>query len=101
MPTTYESSNPLLDAPAGLDTDYCFMPHPDGSFDKDNNTFTGTFSHSMDEDWVIIELKAGQAYTITVEGHKREGPMDRDEAHKYNPAKDVVLMLLDSKGGQY
>ena len=78
------------DAPASIETQYCFVPNADGSYDKDNNTFKGTFSHGGDEDWILIELKAGQAYRITLDGHKRDP--------NYDPAADVVMSIYDSKG---
>ena len=85
------------DAPASIETQYCFVPNADGSYDKDNNTFKGTFSHGGDEDWILIELKAGQAYRITLDGHKRDnGSENADE--NYNPAGDVVMAIYDSKG---
>lgn len=96
MPISNEMPTTAQDAPASIETQYCFVPNADGSYDKDNNTFKGTFSHGGDEDWVLIELKAGQAYRITVEGHKRDnGPGQKD----FNPADDVVLSFYDSKGG--
>ena len=88
MPIPYERVD--QDAPASIETQYCFVPNADGSYDKDNNTFKGTFSHGGDEDWILIELKAGQAYQITLDGHKRDPG--------YNPAGDVVMAIYDSKG---
>ena len=87
-----ESTRPGGDALAGIDTQYGFKPHPDGSYDKDNNTFKGTFDSNTDEDWILIELKAGQAYRITLQGH------NRGEVSDYDPAGDVVLSIHDSKG---
>ena len=97
MPISNEIPTTAQDAPASIETQYCFVPNADGSYDKDNNTFKGTFSHGGDEDWVLIELKAGQAYRITVEGHKRDN--EHPDQKDFNPADDVVLSFYDSKGG--
>lgn len=89
-------SNEMLDAPNSIKTQYCFVPNPDGSYNKDNNTFKGTFSDNRDEDWILIELKAGQAYRITLEGHSRDNALPTQP--DFNPAEDVVLSFYDSKG---
>ena len=84
MPISIEKSP--QDAPAALDTEFGFAPHSDGSFDEKNNTFKGTLDTSSDEDWIVIDLKAGKEYTIGVKGD--EGGVN-----------DTILKLLDSKGG--
>ena len=86
MPISYEK--PMQDAPASLDTQYCFVPNEDGSFSaaSKNNTFEGALGSKFDEDWIIIELQAGKEYTFTLKGDA-------------GGVEDPILMLLDSKGG--
>ena len=81
MPISYEK--PMEDVPTTLHADgnqYCFMPDANGSFNanSDNNTFDGALQHSGDEDWVIIELKAGTTYVINVSGRAVDGGDDDD-----------------------
>ena len=87
------------DAPASLDTEYCFVPNEDGSFSSasKNNTFMGTLGNKFDEDWIIIELQAGKEYTFVLKGG---AVTDVDDADG-EPLKveDPILKLLDSKGG--
>ena len=85
MPISYEK--PMQDAPTTLHADgnqYCFVPDANGSFNAkaENNTFDGALQHSGDEDWVIIELKAGTTYVIDVggrdvDGDDEDGTVDR------------------------
>ena len=91
------NENPMQDAPAGLDTGYCFVPDANGSFNaaSRNNTFDGSIGHSRDEDWIIIELKAGVTYEFTVKGRDTDATMEGDQGH----LEDPVLKLLDGKGG--
>ena len=79
-----------FDAPASIDTGYCFVPNADGSFSAatKNNTFEGTLDTKHDVDWIIIELQAGKEYTFTLTGDD-DGMLE-----------DPILMLLDSKGGE-
>ena len=95
MPIPNEIPNVPFDAPAGIGTQYCFVPNGDGSYDRSNNTFKGELRTAFDdhEDWIRIDLKAGVTYTFMVEG----------EARSYGPRmaealKDPVLTLYDSKG---
>ena len=86
MPISKESM--MQDAPASPDTGYCFMPHADGSFDENNNTFTGMLDKDSDPaDWIIIDLQAGKEYEFTLEGTGT------------NRLEDPILTLYDSKGG--
>ena len=95
MPIPNEIPNVPFDAPAGIGTQYCFVPNGDGSYDRSNNTFKGELRTAFNdkEDWIRIDLKAGVTYTFKVEG----------EARSYGPRmaealKDPVLTLYDSKG---
>ena len=81
------------DAPAGVDTEYCFVPHGDGSFDRTNNTFKGMLTPG-DDDWVKIQLIAGQTYTFILDGTDKDNNGELDVGALMDP----VLMLLDSKG---
>lgn len=84
MPMTKESDT--QDAPNSLVTDFCFVPHADGSYDALNNTFTGTLDSKTDQaDVIMIELSAEREYTITLAGDA-------------NGLADPVLELLDAKG---
>lgn len=89
MPIT--SEKPTQDAPASLETQYCFVPNEDGSFNSasKNNTFTGSLSTKFDKDWIIIELQAGKEYTFTLRG----------DGTGNGTLEDPILMILDSKGG--
>ena len=97
MPIPNEIPNVPFDAPAGVGTQYCFVPNGDGSYDRSNNTFKGELRvvpYGDDEDWIRIDLKAGVTYTFTVTGEARSyGPRMVDAL------KDPVLTLYDSKGG--
>ena len=103
MPISYEK--PMQDAPTTLHADgnqYCFVPDANGSFNakSKNNTFDGALQHSGDEDWVIIDLKAGTTYVIDVGGRDVDGDDDNDTADPgEGAASDTILKLLDSKGG--
>ena len=96
MPIPNEIPNVPFDAPAGIETQYCFVPNGDGSYDRSNNTFKGELRvdpYQDHEDWIRIDLKAGVTYTFKVEG----------EATSYGPRmaqalKDPVLAFYDSKG---
>ena len=81
------------DAPASLDTQYCFVPNEDGSFSSasKNNTFMGSLGNKFDEDWIIIELQAGKEYKFKLEG----APVTDVTLE----VEDPILKLLDSKGG--
>ncbi len=86
------NERPPFDAPASIDTGYCFVPNADGSFSAatKNNTFAGRLTTKHDVDWIIIELQAGKEYTFTLTGDgKGDGTLE-----------DPILMLLDSKGGE-
>ena len=89
MPISDE--RPPQDAPASLDTGYCFVPDANGSFSRrsGNNEFEGTLSTSKDEDWIAIDLKAGTEYTFKVGGNTGEGMLN-----------DSILKLLDYKGNE-
>lgn len=89
------NERPPFDAPASLDTGYCFVPNADGSFSAatKNNTFTGSLSSKHDVDWIIIELQAGKTYTFTLDGDGKGEGGDTEQL------EDPILMLLDSKGG--
>ena len=103
MPIPNESAN--KDAPASPDTGYCFVPNDEGAFTSasKNNTFMGSLSTKLDEDWIIIELQAGKEYTFTLKGAAVEGVIDLGTVAgaPIIPIKleDPILMLLDSKGG--
>ena len=113
MPISYEKPND--DVPTTLHADgnqYCFMPDANGSFNANsgNNTFDGALQSSGDEDWVIIELKAGTTYQIDVAGrHTRDGDptMDSDGDNELDndldagASEDTILKLLDSKGTMF
>ncbi len=81
-----------FDAPASIDTGYCFVPNADGSFSAatKNNTFEGTLDTKHDVDWIIIELQAGKEYTFTLTG----------DGEGHDTLEDPILMLRDSKGGE-
>ena len=100
MPIPNESVN--KDAPASLDTGYCFVPNEEGAFSSasKNNTFMGSLSSKFDEDWIIIELQAGKEYTFTLKGAEVDGVINLDSVDG-DPIilEDPILMLLDSKGG--
>ena len=51
------------------------------------DSFIGNLEDRADEDWVVIELKAGVTYKIEVAGHGADG------------ARDTILKLLNSYGG--
>ena len=51
------------------------------------DSFIGNLEDRADEDWVMIELKAGVTYKIEVAGHGADG------------ARDTILKLLNSYGG--
>ena len=93
MPIPHERAP--FDAPASIDTGYCFVPNADGSFSSasKNNKFTGSLSSKYDADWIIIELQAGKTYTFTLEGDGKGAGGDTDTL------EDPILMLLDAKGG--
>ena len=88
IPNEYEG-----DAPAGVETGYCFVPNGDGSYDRTNNTFNGTLTPG-DDDWVAIPLIAGNSYTFTLSGTDSDGDGTLDEEALMDP----VLMIMDSKG---
>ena len=67
------------EAPAGADTPYRMAP---------GDTFEGTLSDRLDEDWVRVDLVAGHTY------HVRLGGIDADTG------LDTVLTLLDEDGEQ-
>ena len=84
MPIPNESAS--KDAPASLDTGYCFVPNEEGAFTSasKNNTFMGSLSSKFDEDWVIIELQAGKEYTFTLNGAEVDGVINpRTETPSY------------------
>ena len=88
------------DAPANTMTQLCFDP-PNGPFGP-GNVVTGTIARAGDEDWIVIELTAGNTYTITVAG--RATAEDNADTPANNEATasmlhDSVLVLRDSKGG--
>ena len=89
MPIPNEIPRADQDAPASIDTQYCFVPNADGSYGRSNSTFKGALTQAYGdrEDWVKIALKAGVTYTFTLTG---DGSAD--------PLKDPVLALYDSKG---
>ena len=103
MPISYEK--PMDDVPTTLHADgneYSFVPDANGSFNakSGNNTFDGALQHQYDEDWVIIELKAGTTYQIDVMGrHTKDTSDPADGVNDVGGASDTVLKLLDSKGG--
>ena len=84
---------PGTDVPAGVETEYCFVPHGDGSFNRINNTFKGMLTPG-DDDWVKIPLIAGQTYTFILNGTDK----DKNGELDMGALMDPVLMLLDSKG---
>ena len=88
MPISDE--RPPQDAPASLDTEFCFVPDANGSFSErsGNNEFKGTLSTFGDEDWIAIDLKAGTEYTFKVGGGNTADGM----------LNDSILRLLDHKG---
>ena len=92
MPISNEIPNVPFDAPAGIGTQYCFVPNGDGSYDRSNNTFKGELRTVFGdhEDWIRIDLKAGVTYTFMVEG--TEGTFTQMEL------QDPVLTFYDSKG---
>ncbi|MDE0154987.1 MAG: calcium-binding protein [Gammaproteobacteria bacterium] len=97
MPIPNEMPNVPFDAPDGPETQYCFVPNGDGSYDRSNNTFEGELRTAFDdhEDWIRIDLKAGVTYTFTVAGEARSYGTRAVEA-----LKDPVLTLYDSKGSE-
>ena len=97
MPIPNEIPNVPFDAPAGVGTQYCFVPNGDGSYDRSNNTFKGELRTAFDdsEDWIRIDLKAGVTYTFTVAGEARSYGTREVEA-----LKDPILTLYDSKGDE-
>ena len=105
MPIPNEIPNVPFDAPAGIGTQYCFVPNGDGSYDRSNNTFKGELRVDPDkgiydhEDWIRIDLKAGVTYTFNVEGTVGTYSSDIDG----NPVvlQDPVLTFYDSKGGMF
>ena len=113
MPISYEKPND--DVPTTLHADgnqYCFMPDENGSFNANsgNNTFDGALQSASDEDWVIIELKAGTTYQIDVAGrHTRDiddaadsdGDQIVDNDLDAGRSEDTILKLLDSKGTMF
>ena len=92
MPIPNEIPNVPFDAPAGIGTQYCFVPNGDGSYDRSNNTFKGELrtEYGDHEDWIRIDLKAGVTYTFNVEGTK--GTFTQMEL------QDPVLTFYTSKG---
>ena len=111
MPISYERPND--DVPTTLHADgnqYCFVPDANGSFNANsgNNTFDGALQHQHDEDWIIIELKAGTTYQIGVAGRHTmdaddtvdsDSDGENDNDLDAGASSDTVLRLLDSKGG--
>ena len=89
MPSIRESMN--QDAPASLDTEFCFVPDANGSFTSrsGNNEFNGNLTPG-DEDWIAIDLKAGTEYTFKVGGGNTAAGM----------LNDSILKLLDHKGNE-
>ena len=92
MPISDE--RPPQDAPASLDTEFCFVPDANGSFtDRSrNNKFNGELTPG-DEDWIAIDLKAGTEYTFKVGGGDNDATEERKET-----LNDSILKLLDHKG---
>ena len=89
----------MQDAPAGLDTQYSFEPHSDGSYNAANNTFMGSLGTNMDVDWIKIELQAGKEYTINVDARPTEDDATtQDDNEEDSGLIDSILMILDSKG---
>ena len=90
MPISNESMRPGTDAPASIDTQYCFVPNADGSYGRANSAFRGTLGQGDEGDWVKIALKAGVTYTFTLSG---------DDSRGVRELLDPVVALYDSKGG--
>ena len=67
------------DAPAGSETPYRIAP---------GDTFEGTLTDRLDEDWVRVELVAGHTYQLRLGGIDADGGLD------------TVLTLYDADGEQ-
>ena len=77
--TVIITEHPDRDAPAGIDTPYRM---------RADERFRGTLDTRSDEDWIRMELAAGQTYTITLGGI---GP---------GPVTDTVLTVYEAGGNE-
>ena len=69
---------PALDAPADASTGYVMPDFVE--------RFEGVLEHREDEDWIRIELNAGETYVIALAGHGA------------TPSPDTLLTLYDANG---
>ena len=76
---TTSKENPAQDAPASVETTY-IISVGDG--------FEGQFEDGLDEDWIKVELVAGQTYDIRLEYAGSDGTID------------TMLRIYDSAGEQ-
>ena len=82
---TTSKENPAQDAPASVETTYTISV---------GDSFEGQFEDGLDEDWIKVELVAGQTYDIRLEYAGSDGTIDTmlriynsaGEQVAYNPA---------------